>query len=282
VCGRPRDVHEVARGATCSDPRCRWLHLRRTLVARRQRLEQAALALATGALATLGETAPGRFALALLPANDRRISNLPARRRRRLRDHLARLVSAAAEQSASRRHGPPPARGEPDEGAEELAVLAAGCATCRGYCCRLGGDSAFLEVATLRRYLAEHSGVRPRDALEAYLARLPEKTYRGSCVYHAARGCALPRDMRADQCNQWYCEGLRDLRSQMRETGTHSALAVASDSDRVLRTALIGPGGAREIDPGAAAGPPASGSAAVPAGRDPGLLGSQRRAEEAE
>jgi hypothetical protein len=257
-------VHEAARGATCADPHCRWLHLRRTLVERRRRLEQTAHALRARALAALGETPSERFPLAFLPANDRRTGNLPARRRRRLRDHLSRLVSAAAEQAASHRHAPPPARSEPAEGADLLAVLAAGCATCRGHCCPLGGDQAFLDVATLRRYLAEHPGARPRDVLEAYLAHVPERTYRGSCVYHTTQGCALPRDMRADLCNQWYCGGLRDLRGQMQQTGARSAFAVSSEFGRVLRAALIGPGGAREIDP------------------DAHLLGSQRGAEEAE
>lgn len=216
-----------------------------------------------------GEPDVERFALALLPSNGRRISNLPERRRRRLRDHLNRLVGAAAAQAARRESAPVPARAEPEESAEELAVLGAGCATCRGHCCPQGGDHAFLDVTALRRHLAEHPDARPRQVLEAYLARLPQKSYQGSCVYHTARGCALPRDMRADICNEWYCDGLHAFRAGMARTRTQRGFAVATEGGRVLRAARIDADGAHELPVAGAgaAGPREAGStSSVPPG----------------
>ena len=44
-----------------------------------------------------------------------------------------------------------------------------------------------------------------------YLGKLGGTTYRGSCIYHGAAGCELPREMRSDTCNGFYCADLARL-----------------------------------------------------------------------
>jgi hypothetical protein len=121
---------------------------------------------------------------------------------------------------------------------EVQAVLGRVCAFCQGWCCRSGGDHAYLTVDTLRRYLAAHPGRRPRDVLADYLGRVGHKTYRGSCVYHGPAGCGLPREMRSDTCNDYYCTGLDRFREAVGDVAPARA-AVVSQSDGIVWTAAV-------------------------------------------
>lgn len=81
------------------------------------------------------------------------------------------------------------------------AVLAAGCATCRGECCTAGGTHAFLREDSLLRVRAQffedgHAMDEAQLAAE-YASYLPARHYRGSCVFHTANACALPRGLRS-------------------------------------------------------------------------------------
>ena len=48
---------------------------------------------------------------------------------------------------------------------------------------------------------------------------------RRSCVYHGADGCALPRALRSDTCNRYFCEGLQRVRDAGREVPVRLFLA---------------------------------------------------------
>jgi hypothetical protein len=63
------------------------------------------------------------------------------------------------------------------------------------------------------RYLKQHPGHRSREVLAAYTRYLNGETFVGSCVFHRTDGCGLPRELRSDTCNDYYCEGLRTYRS---------------------------------------------------------------------
>jgi hypothetical protein len=120
----------------------------------------------------------------------------------------------------------------------EQRMLSLACATCRGYCCRLGGEHAFLDTTTLQRYMSAHPQLAADQVVGAFLAKLPEKGYRNSCVFHAGDGCTLPRAMRSDICNSFYCNGLRNFRTQLDGAEAPQAFAVAA-SDGQLRRATI-------------------------------------------
>jgi hypothetical protein len=220
------------------------------LVERRRQEERFAkrmLEVRARTLEALGETDAASFPLAILPFNGHRVVNLQEWRRRAFRDRLNRLLSKAARQAASRGAEPAPPRAQPDASARQLAVLAAGCAACMGHCCTQGKGHAFLDVETLRRYMAEHPQARPRDVFEAYLSHLPSRTYLESCEYHAERGCALPRHMRARMCNEFYCGGLLGLRKGLAEVKTTRGFAVATADQKVIRTVIIDESGVRDV-----------------------------------
>jgi hypothetical protein len=87
------------------------------------------------------------------------------------------------------------------------ATVAAACTACGGYCCRKGGDHGYFDgddLVRIRR--AQRLTVRELEA--AYVAAIPKETYKDSCVFHGAQGCALPREMRSRVCNAYYCGSL--------------------------------------------------------------------------
>lgn len=90
-------------------------------------------------------------------------------------------------------------------------VLSAACATCRGSCCSVGANHAFIDVDTMQSYIEQH----PEDSLEqiidAYMAPIAAETMSIGCIYQVEQACTLPRSMRSALCNGYYCETLVEL-----------------------------------------------------------------------
>lgn len=260
ICARPLTVHQAVRGATCDDAGCRWKQVRASwpgwshlrepygvVLAAERRLERRIQRLRRTALAARGESDASKLPHGIVPSNPRRIVNLPAARIRSFRDRLERLVSEAAARMAADGE-PPAAPAVSDATPDQTAVLAGGCALCRGHCCRRGEDHAFLKVETIQRFLATHPEASPWQVLASYLEHLPRRSYAGSCVYHTRTGCALPRTMRAEICNTWYCGGLLLLQLRLEAGPDARAFAVAVDGqDRVLRAAVLDRAGMHPI-----------------------------------
>lgn len=83
------------------------------------------------------------------------------------------------------------------------------CSKCRGHCCRAGGDHAYISSHTLKRsasYLGTSDGV-----IDRYISLVPKRAYAGSCIFHTARGCALPRELRSETCTRYFCSPLTKL-----------------------------------------------------------------------
>ena len=232
-------VHQQVSGEVCDDPRCR--HSLIHLPGKRAAEHRARVA------AFLELSSPEDLPLAAVPSYDRRIGNLPEKRRRWFRDHLNRQISLSVERSSEvvdDPHGSPdPPESQPTE--TQQAALTQACGTCRGYCCSLGGDRAWVDVAAMRSYLLNHPGIRPRALLEQYLDRLPQRTCRDSCVYHTFSGCVLPRSMRARICNTYYCTGLRELWTQLADPESLRALVIAMNGHRVVRSSVFVRGAAK-------------------------------------
>jgi hypothetical protein len=164
-----------------------------------------------------GVREPEAYPLALIPAYSARVVNLPERRRRAFRDHVMRLISQATMRPRATENTDAAPSG-PDSPAPTVplqTVLARACGLCQGNCCKRGGDRAYLTVATMRRFLAANPGLRPRDALAAYLAQLGNRTNKDSCIFHGVDGCALPRELRSDTCNQYFCDELKEFQQNL-------------------------------------------------------------------
>lgn len=239
-------IHAAVRAAETAK-RTQKLRERLVRLAERRREESAA---------ALGIGDPEGYPLTLAPFFSRLLTNLPQRRRREFGDRLARLVGEAAaaneagwpaagdalsspggEAAAARPPDGAP-KSEPSEAGgarpEALALPRGCCAVCRGSCCRGGGNDAYLSVDTIRRYMARHPRLSPQQVLAEYLDRVPDRTFRGSCIYHGATGCGLRREMRSETCNNFYCAGLQQLRDELQQGGTSRAFVVVARRHRFV------------------------------------------------
>jgi len=221
----------------CERRACRWRDaLQRTAARRRARraaVARAALTALERAAERLRLNHPRPLAVTVVPANTRRLAPLPAQRRRAFRAHLLEQIGEAARPGG---RGP---RREPISIEAPPPRLAAGCATCRGHCCGRGGEHAFIDFATIRRYTAR-TGISDAPAIaRAFLRHLPALSYRGSCVYHTATGCSLPRAMRGDVCNRFYCGPLLEQWAALTRPGGSTTALAAADAQTLVRLAIV-------------------------------------------
>ncbi len=160
------------------------------------------------------------YRLAVLPFNNDRVSRLPPQRRTLFEQHLReQLAEARHRLAAGETYSPPQA--PPDDSAQtpaerdaESRLLGAGCATCRGKCCQLGGNHAFQSSMTLMGYLERFPSLDDDTIVSQYLAHLAEETLGKGCVFQGSLGCTLPRDMRAEICNTFFCGDIRMLKNR--------------------------------------------------------------------
>lgn len=244
-CRQSLSVHERATGETCGAARCKNRALRANLRAQAQlqsTLRTRARARLDSVARSQAIAAHEQLAIGILPSNDRRQANLPAKRIGRFRDRLMQIISQAAAIRSSTDGGDETT--DDSVAAEEFstpeqAILGNACAVCRGDCCSQGGDHGFIQVETIIDYMARHPQRRPRDILHDYLSQLGKKTYDGSCVYHTASGCSLPREMRSHICNGFLCKGLNQILFQLPNAEDTRVFVVATADRDIVRTAIV-------------------------------------------
>ena len=195
--------------------------------------------------------------LAMVPANTRETTALPMEPRRAFLDRLettVRRVFAAnvvpdpmvhVDEVAAIAPLAPPA--DALDSPALTAILGRSCATCRGECCTAGGNHAFLRDDSIERVRSEHPSLDADALLARYADHLPARHYRGSCVYHASDGCALPRDLRSNLCNRYVCGGLTQLKSALAASESAAAFVAAADSVHLRRMALVSAGETRSV-----------------------------------
>ena len=137
----------------------------------------------------------------IVPRSERPLGAAEPERVWRLRKHLIAVLRRARTMGDST-----PVR--PELTGFAARVAAVGCTMCGGFCCKGGGDHAYLDEATMVRVRASGPRLSARGMLRSYLARVPAESYRGSCVFHGAKGCTLDRWQRSDVCNDYFCAGL--------------------------------------------------------------------------
>ncbi len=217
-CTGPLSVHEAVSGQVCGGHACRRAKLldgvecleREARDERRRRAGRQTMALGY----EREEAHASGTDITVVPASERPLVKLTDSRRRRFARHLIRaaqglqsMVNSLIQTDAATADAAPGAA-PPHTGDE---MLASACRVCQGHCCRLGEDHAFIRIETLQRCLAADTTLTSRSLLRRYLSRLPEQSYRGSCIFHGVRGCSLPRQMRSSVCQDYLCGDLREL-----------------------------------------------------------------------
>ena len=125
----------------------------------------------------------------------------------------------------------------PEPAGFAAAVVRTGCATCLGHCCSGGGEHAYIDERTMARVRRDNPGLDARAIIGRFMERLAPLSYRGSCLFHGAAGCTLGRALRAELCNQYYCNGLRDFLKL--EPVPERVQIVAARNGRERRSAVV-------------------------------------------
>jgi hypothetical protein len=179
-----------------------------------------------------------------VPLNQRALAPTPPERIRRIREHLVRSLRDLRTMKQPERDASPL---RPEPGGFAGTVARAGCALCGGYCCKGGGDHAYLDERDMARVRRARPELEARAVIRLYMERLPAEGYAGSCVFHGARGCTLDRSLRSDVCNSYFCNALRDFVATANVATTVVVTATGADEvtrvSPVLRNCAGGAGG---------------------------------------
>jgi hypothetical protein len=215
-CGRTLSTLEHYSGDCCSAWRCRERRLESQLEAyRHERARQ------------VGEPAPERYAIAVIPHREGRLGPIEPERLLALERHLCELTASVARDA-------PVA-----EAKQTPAPVPEMCTACHGACCYHGGaHAAFLDEDTIGRFAAGHPALDAGGIVAEYLRHVPDRHFEGSCVYHAERGCTLPRTMRADICNAYECRGLKQAREHA-AAGARALFIVARHDNTIVRGEFV-------------------------------------------
>lgn len=95
---------------------------------------------------------------------------------------------------------------------------------CKGGCCASGKEHAYLSVFSIRRYMDDSPGQSTAEIIDLYLSKVSSETIKNSCINHTSTGCALPRHLRSDICNGYYCNSLKSYQEKM--AGRENSIAV--------------------------------------------------------
>jgi hypothetical protein len=132
----------------------------------------------------------------------------PPSRVRALKRHI---IQSLRDLRAARRPERLIQKATPEPTGFNATVLAAGCATCQGHCCKGGGDHAYLDDRTMARVRRDNPSLDARAIIQLFMSRVAPLSYRASCLFHGPKGCTLGRPLRAELCNAYHCDGLRDF-----------------------------------------------------------------------
>jgi hypothetical protein len=147
----------------------------------------------------------------------------------RVRHFRASLVKAMREARELRRVAAPC---PPSPTGFAATVASTACGLCEGWCCRHGGDDAYLDGQTMARVRREMPDLDAGAVVRLYASRVPAVAYEGSCIFHGAKGCTLERSLRADICNTYYCKGLTAYLRNRRKDSPRVIFAGKGDAMR--------------------------------------------------
>ena len=186
------------------------------------------------------------YRMAVLPRNHHRPKKLPRKRRENFEATLRRNIEKARSRLTVGEQPEPPAKvysvgDDRSEGEREAErkLLGAGCAMCRGRCCTAGADHAFNDSDTMMRYLQRFPDHDDETIVDRYLSHIATRTLSPGCIFQHEHGCTLPRDLRADICNRFYCSDINVVRNHYFAGDPVRAYFLHEDAGRLIGGRLV-------------------------------------------
>jgi hypothetical protein len=172
----------------------------------------------------------------MVPRSDRTLATTSPERARRLRGHLGATLRTLRA-TKNREFSASPIQPEPVGFAARVAQTA--CSLCKGWCCKGGGNHAYLDEPTIARVRSERPELNALAVARLYSERVPSVGYEGSCIFHGRQGCTLDRPLRSDVCNSYFCGGLH-----IYMTGGDAAtpvVVIAGKGDKMHTSSILMP-----------------------------------------
>jgi Fe-S-cluster containining protein len=245
-CKKTLSFIEHARSPHCEEPICQLAKVQLYLAENKQRLTAQVIAeLEKFIKHTPARKLPSRLRkelkntsplIALLPANTNQLTELGQKRKLEFLRHVSMIYKDVKTHnpSANRVYSE---QLEPPLPKDEAQLLGNACATCMGYCCRLGQTHAFVDYPTLKNLLASQPAeFSEKDLLDLYSDYFPKQSYQNSCVFQGNNGCTLPRDVRSITCNNFLCDEVKKYRREVLQTDSELTFAVAVDKKTIMFT----------------------------------------------
>lgn len=238
ICDTPTTLYRARSQNTCGEWKCLIAYRKMQRDSRRKHDELLAwrhqhslvraIRLRHTIASLLGVHEPETYRAIITPVNERPI--VPQRRKRRYR-FMKRLIQLVEKtlQDAPRK----PRSFEDNQ--PSPPIFEAACANCKGKCCLRGATGAHLDADAIHRFTRLHPEADSHSILKAYSLCLPPATYLGSCVFHSANGCNLPRTMRSATCLNTVCSGVVELRLRIELDGESRFFLAAANKNRVVR-----------------------------------------------
>jgi hypothetical protein len=176
--------------------------------------------------------------IALVPASNASLVESSALRQSQFLEHISTIYQDVQSQTpeAHRTYEKEINASDTDQ---VKGLLGKACATCKGYCCQLGGTHAFLDYWSLERYLEHTGNISETQLIENYTAYLPASSYENSCVFHGHEGCTLPESMRSNTCNNYKCDGLFSYQQNIKTNMDNVTHAAARKGRNVFTIAIF-------------------------------------------
>jgi hypothetical protein len=182
---------------------------------------------------TVADAAPDGAQEIGVPLNRKALAPVSPERVRRLRKHLVGALRAERELKHPERSASP-VRPEPQGFAGLVARTA--CALCQGWCCKSGGEHAYIDERTMARVRRARPDLDARAVLRIYCQLVPAMGFEGSCVFHGEQGCTLDRSLRSDVCNGYFCSGLGRF---VTGDGTDRVVVMAGEGAGARKSAVL-------------------------------------------
>jgi hypothetical protein len=172
----------------------------------------------------------------MVPRSEKALGVTSPERGRQLRKHLVKSLRALRSMKISERSASP-LRPEPEGFVARVAQTA--CSLCKGWCCRGGGEHAYIDEGTMARLTRARPELDARGVLRLYAERVPDVGYTDSCLFHGETGCTLSRSLRSDVCNSYFCRGLEDyVKGADAEA---PVIVIAGEGDKMRTSSVLTP-----------------------------------------
>lgn len=255
VCGTPLNTHPERVEGVCRNLKCRGPILQqrkdeRIAAEARQRTELHKIGLSAVRAAAPEVLTQTRLPIVMiLPSFASPLRQQPAERKKALQQNLQNAAKQAVDMleepgrveviKANIAHRVGDISSVPPE------VITNACSTCRGACCRPGGEHAFLGAEFLAWRLLTEPDATPEGIVEQYLALVPDESFDDSCLYHSPTGCAIPRAKRSPICNGFLCIGVVERAEDLACQPDAVTVTIAVDNGVPRRVGFVGADGQR-------------------------------------